>query len=203
MALEQGGCEVCAEVDNAADAVTAAIEEHPDACLIDLQMPGGGIRAVAAISARLPDSPVLVLTVSGSSDDFFDALRAGAAGDLLKDMDPLQLPVAVRAAVAGEAAVPGFLTARLIDEFRQRGGRRTLTLDNDRTVELTPREWDVLDLLAEGQSTAQIAHRLFLSQVTVRRHMSGVLRKLGVPTREEARRLITERMAPPGERSSH
>ena len=180
MALERGGCEVCAELDNAVDAVTAAVREQPDACLIDLQMPGDGLRAVAGISSRLPNTRVLVLTVSRNADDMFDALRAGADGYLLKDMDPTGLADAIRSVLAGEAPLPGFLTARLIDEFRHRGERRTLDLDGSKRVELTPREWDVLELLDDGLSTAEIAGRLALSQVTVRRHVSDVVHKLGV-----------------------
>jgi DNA-binding NarL/FixJ family response regulator len=193
MALERGGCEVCAELDNAVDAVTAAEREQPDACLIDLQMPGDGLRAVSGISARLPNTRVLVLTVSRNADDMFDALRAGADGYLLKDMDPTRLADAVRSAIAGEAPLPGFLTARLISEFKHRGDRKTLDLDGSKSVELTPREWDVLELLDDGLSTAQIAGRLALSQVTVRRHMSTLLHKMGASTREQARRLLAER----------
>jgi DNA-binding NarL/FixJ family response regulator len=193
MALERGGCQVCAELDNAVDAVTAAVREQPDACLIDLQMPGDGLRAVAGISARLPNTRVLVLTVSRNADDMFDALRAGADGYLLKDMDPTALADAIRSVLAGEAPLPGFLTARLIDEFRHRGERRTLDLDGSKRVDLTPREWDVLELLDDGLSTAEIAGRLALSQVTVRRHVSTLLHKMGASTREQARRLLAER----------
>jgi DNA-binding NarL/FixJ family response regulator len=190
MALERGGCEVCAEAASAADAVRAALAERPDICLVDLGMPGNGLRAVSAIAAQLRNTPVLVLTVSRSADDLFDALRAGAAGYLLKDMDPEELVAAVRGALEGEAALPGFLAARLIDEFRNRGRGTTLTLDQNRRVELTPREWDVLELFGDGLSTAEIARRLDLSQVTIRRHMSALLHKLEVSSREEARRLI-------------
>jgi DNA-binding NarL/FixJ family response regulator len=190
MALERGGLEVCAEAASAGDAIKAAMAERPDICLIDLGMPGNGFRALSGIAAELPDTTILVLTVSRSADDLFDALRAGAAGYLLKDMDPVDLVAAVRGALAGEAALPGFLAARLIDEFRHRGRGTSLTLDHNRRVELTPREWDVLELFGEGLSTAEIARRLNRSQVTVRRHMSGLLRKLEVSSREEARRLI-------------
>jgi DNA-binding NarL/FixJ family response regulator len=134
-----------------------------------------------------------VLTVSRNADDMFDALRAGADGYLLKDMDPGALADAVRRSLAGEAPLPGFLTARLIDEFKHRGDRKTLDLDGSKRVELTPREWDVLELLEDGLSTAQIAGRLALSQVTVRRHLSTLLHKMGASTREQARRLLAER----------
>jgi DNA-binding NarL/FixJ family response regulator len=193
VALERGGCEVCAEVANALDAVAVAVRERPDACLIELGM-RGGLAAVAGIAARLPETVVLVLTVSASPDDFFDALRAGAAGYLLKEMEPAQLPVAVRRAVAGEAALPGVLTARLIEQFRRLGRRGTLALEDGRSVELTPREWLILGLLAEGHSTALMAQGLFVSPVTVRRHVSALLHKLGVASREEARRLIARQI---------
>ena len=190
IALERGGCEVCAEAASAGAAVNAALAERPDVCLIDLGMPGNGFRAVSGIAQRLPDTLVLVLTVSRNAEDLFDALRSGAAGYLLKDMDPDDLVAAIKGAVAGEAALPGFLATRLIDEFRHRGRGMTLTLDHNRRVELTPREWDVLELFGDGLSTAEIARRLDLSQVTVRRHMSALLHKLEVSSREEARRLI-------------
>jgi len=190
MALERGGCDVCAEASNAGDAVRDAMLERPDVCVIDLDMPGDGLRAVAGISCRLPQTRVLVLTVSGSPDDLFSALRAGAIGYLLKDMDPLRLATAVHDAVAGEATLPGVLTARLIEEFRHRDGGRSLMLDHNRRVTLTEREWDVLDLLEAGRSTAEMASRLRISQVTVRRHVSSLLHKLEVSTRDEARRLV-------------
>jgi DNA-binding NarL/FixJ family response regulator len=101
IALERGGLEVCAEVATAADAIRAALAERPDVCLVDLGMPGNGFRAVSGIAQRLPNTPVLVLTVSRSADDLFDALRAGAAGYLLKDMDPDDLVPAVRGVPAG------------------------------------------------------------------------------------------------------
>jgi DNA-binding NarL/FixJ family response regulator len=201
VALERGGCEVCAEVANALDAVAAAVRERPDACLIELGMRGGGLAAVAGIAARLPETVVLVLTVSASPDDFVDALRAGAAGYLLKEMEPAQLPVAVRRAVAGEAALPGVLTARLIEQVRRLGRRGTLALEDGRSVELTPREWLILGLLADGHSTARMAQGLFVSPVTVRRHVSALLHKLGVPSREEARRLIARQVPPANRRS--
>ena len=94
--------------------------------------------------------------------------------------------------MAGEAAVPRALVARLIGEFRSRGARRRLPLIGGRGVELTSREWEVLDLMAEGLTTAQIADRLFVSPVTVRRHISGVLEKVGAPDRETAVRLFRD-----------
>jgi DNA-binding NarL/FixJ family response regulator len=183
--VETGGFEVCAEAANAQDAIELALHERPDVCLLDVHMPGEGIRAASEISAALPDCAVVMLTVSRNDSDLFHSLRAGAAGYLLKDTDPSRLPAALRGAIAGEAAVPRALVARLIHEFRDRGTRR-LPLIGGRGVELTSREWQVLDLLAEGLTTAQVAGRLFVSPVTVRRHISSIVEKLGAPDRTTA-----------------
>lgn len=189
-ALERGGCRVCAEAANAPDAISAARRERPDVSIIDLDMPGDGLRAVAEIFAERPEAPVLVLTVSADTDDFLDALRAGASGYLLKDMDPAQLSKAVRAALEGEATLPRHLATRLVEEFRRRGSSRNLMLDQSRRVTLTPREWEVLEQLDEGRTTSEIAARLRLSPITVRRHVSSLLHKLEVGSRGEATRLL-------------
>ena len=196
MALEAGRCDVCAEAANADDAIAGALRLRPDVCILDLYMPGGGIRAVAEITAHPPAPRVIVLTVSADPDDLFDALRAGASGYLLKDMDPGELPDLVHRTVSGEGALPGSLTARLIEQFRSRGCGSTVTLDDGRRVELTARERDVLALLADNVPTAEMAQRLFLSPVTVRRHVSMLLHKLEVGSRDEASRLADRRHVP-------
>jgi two-component system, NarL family, nitrate/nitrite response regulator NarL len=187
--LEQQGFLVCAEAASAEGAVEAALRERPDVCLLDVGMPGGGIRAAGEIAARLPATTIVMLTVSDDEDDLLDALRAGASGYLLKDMDTEQLPVALWAALRGEAALPRRLATNLVRELRRRGGPR-LTMPDGRTVHLTPREFDVLELLREGLATAEIARRLFVAPVTVRRHVSAILEKLGVSSREEAVHLV-------------
>src|SRR5918999_5876380 len=100
--LEQSGFEVCAEAGNARAAVEAAVRERPDICLLDVNMPGGGIAAAAEIRARLPETLVVMLTVSSDEKDISESLRAGATGYLLKDMDFAQIPATLRAALAGE-----------------------------------------------------------------------------------------------------
>jgi DNA-binding NarL/FixJ family response regulator len=185
VSVEEGGFEVCGEAANAQDAIDLALQERPDACLLDVRMPGDGIRAATEISEALPDCAVVMLTVSRNDSDLFHSLRAGAAGYLLKDTDPSRLPDALRGVIAGEAAVPRTLVARLIHEFRDRGTRR-LPMIGGRGVELTSREWQVLNLLGEGSSTAHIAARLFVSPVTVRRHISSIVGKLGAPDRASA-----------------
>ena len=188
--LVEAGFEVVAEAADSPSAVEAAERERPDLCLLDVHMPGGGIRAAGEILERLPDTAVVMLTVSRNDEDLFDALRAGAAGYLLKDTDPARLPHALRGVLAGEAAVPRTLVARVLDEFRTHGRRRRVPLPGHRGIELSSREWEVLDMLREGQTTADIARHLFVSPVTVRRHVSAILRKLDVPDRRAAVDLV-------------
>lgn len=189
MALEREGIEVCAEAASASQAVEAALRERPDLCLLDVHMPGGGTAAAATISSRLPGTVVVMLTVSGDDEDLFESLRRGAVGYLLKDISPSRLATAVRAALQGEAALPRSLAARLIEEFRHDRPTPRLSARLPGGAELTRREWDVLRLLCEGANTAEIASRLFLAPVTVRRHVSAIVGKLGVSSREEAVRL--------------
>jgi DNA-binding NarL/FixJ family response regulator len=197
LALAGEGFDVVAEASDAPGAVEAARRERPDIALLDVNMPGSGIKAAEEIAATLPDTVVVMLTVSRDDDDLFAALRAGAAGYLLKDTDPGRLPFALRGVLDGEAALPRGLVARLIDEFRTRGKRRRLPLMRQRGVELTEREWEVLEFLHDAMSTAEIAERMSISPVTVRRHVSEILKKLRVTSREEAVRLFGGD-APPG-----
>jgi DNA-binding NarL/FixJ family response regulator len=184
--LDSNGFVVCAESDTAPGAVEAALRERPDLCLLDIEMPGGGISAAREICAAVPETAVVMLTVSTSEADLFDALRAGAVGYLLKDTDPDRLPHTLEGVLSGEAALPRRLVGHLIRDFHRRAGRRRLPIPGRRPVELTAREWEVLDLLQDGRSTAQIADELALSSVTVRRHISSILRKVEAPDRGAA-----------------
>jgi DNA-binding NarL/FixJ family response regulator len=190
LALEKGPFEVCAEVADADSAIEAARQHRPEVCLLDINMPGDGIRAAEVIAREFPDTAVVMLTVSRTDSDLFDALRAGASGYLLKDIDPARLPLALTGVLDGEAALPRRLVSLLIEEFRERKRRRRIPLVGRRSVELTDREWEVLELMREGASTEEIAARLFISPVTVRTHVSAILRKLHVPSREAAVELL-------------
>jgi DNA-binding NarL/FixJ family response regulator len=190
--LEADGFEVCAEADDAPSAVEAVLRERPDVCLLDVDMPGSGIAAAAEITSKRPETAVVMLSVSANEDDLFDALRAGAAGYLLKETNPARLPHALRGVMEGEAALSRTLVARVIDEFRERGQRKRVPLAHRRAVDLTSREWEVLELLRHGLSTAEIAQRLFITPVTVRTHVASLLRKLDVPDREAAVRVAEE-----------
>jgi len=192
-ALEQGNWIVLAEAPDGETAFNDAMEHRPDVVLLDIHMPGGGgVQAAEKISNALPETSVVMLTVSRNDGDLFAALRAGASGYLLKDIDPSRLPMALEGVLRGEAALPRNLVARLMEEFRGRG-RRRMTLPNRQAVGLTGREWEVLEAMGEGLKTAEIAERLHVSAVTVRTHVSAILRKLHVQDRASAVKLLAER----------
>ena len=182
--------EVCGEAADAPGAVATAVREAPDLCLLDIRMPGNGIAAAWEITGRLPKTRVVMLTVSRDDGDLFAALRAGASGYLLKDVDPSSLGDQLRTVMAGEAALPRGLVTRLVLEFRDRSPRRRTIIARDDQPPLTSREWEVLELLRQGATTQQIAERLSLSQATVRSHVAAILRKLRVPDRNSAIRLL-------------
>jgi DNA-binding NarL/FixJ family response regulator len=184
--LEQRGFHIVAEVANASAAVEACLALRPDVCLLDIHMPGNGIAAAAEITSGLPETAVVMLTVSRTDEDLLDALRAGASGYLLKDMDPARIADAILGVLDGEAALPRALVARLVDEFRKRDARHRLPLRGGRGVTLTSREWEVLELLRGGLTTAEIAERLFISKGTVRSHVAAILKKLDAPNRAAA-----------------
>jgi DNA-binding NarL/FixJ family response regulator len=131
---------VCAEAADGPSTVEAARRERPHVCLIDVMMPGGGIEAAAQIAAELPDVAIVMLTVSDHEPHLFDAIRAGASGYLLGDVDPDRLPAALAGVLPGEAAFPRRLVTRLIEEFSERHRHRVPLLGGGR-AELTGRKW--------------------------------------------------------------
>jgi len=184
-ALEAGGIVVIAEAANGREAVELSLYYKPDVVLMDLVMPDvDGIQATRRILAREPDVEVVILTSSDDDDVGLVGLRAGASGFLNKRAGVDALPRALRGAVAGEAVVSRRLTMRLVDTMRRTSPDGT----GIRPVRsrLTPREWEVLDLLCTGQSTDEIAATLVLSSETVRSHIKNLLRKLGVSSRQAA-----------------
>ena len=189
-ALEADGCVVVAALPDGPKAVAAALEERPDVCLLDIHMPGGGVRAASEITSALPDTAVVMLTASRDDEDLFDALRAGASGYLLKDMDPDRLAAALRGVMAGEAALPRSLALKVMRQLQSPGRRVFRTSKNSAVARLTSRETEVLEMMAEGLSTEQIAEKLFIGKVTVRTHVSNVLKKLRVSDRESAVQLV-------------
>ena len=179
---------VVAEASDGAGAVEAALRERPDLCLLDIRMPGSGIAVTRELTTRLPETKVVMITVSVDDDDLLNALRAGAAGYMLKDSNFDRLPYALMDTLNGGAAIPRRLVSKVVAEFRDHGPRRRAVV-SERGYDLTSREWEVFGLLRQGQSTSQIATRLFVSRATVRSHVAALLKKLNVPDREALRRL--------------
>jgi two-component system NarL family response regulator len=197
-ALEPHGLRIVAEVGKASDAVKAAISHRPDLCLVAVHLPGGDVEAIRQIHSALPDTKIVMLTASEREEDLFAALRAGADGYLLKTTSAARLPNAIHGVLRGEAALPRHLTAKLVREFRNRGRGRRLALPGiGQHVELTQRESETLEFLRDRKSTMQIAADLHISQVTVRRHISAIVRKFGVADRSGVLELL-EREDPRG-----
>jgi DNA-binding NarL/FixJ family response regulator len=190
IALQSAGMRVVAEAADAPAAITAGRACAADVCLVDIELPGGGVAAVAGLVVACPRSRVIALGGSRPDEDPLAALRAGAAGYLPKEIEPGPLVRAVRGALGGEAPLPRTLTARLVEELQMRSGERRVRGAHGSSVVLPQREAVVLELLRRGLSTREIARRLGISPVTVRRHISETTRRLGVDDREAAVRLV-------------
>jgi DNA-binding NarL/FixJ family response regulator len=189
LALTAEGYDVVAEAVDGASAVELGIEHRPDAALIAVDLPGGGIEATGALAARLPGTRFVVLSPRPSGEELVEAVLAGAAGYLAKDISLRRLPHALHGVLEGEVALPRRYSQHLLEKLRGRETDRAL-VSRHTDAKLTDREWQVLQLLVDGASTAKIAHDLRITEVTVRRHISTVLGKLGAPDRESAIRLL-------------
>ena len=193
--------EICAEAADAAGTVSAALRERPDVCVLDVQLPGGGLSATWEIGARLPHAKLVLLAASAEDGSLFASLRTGVEGYLLKTAGFANMPAALYGVWAGEGAVDPAFVARLVRTFRSREPRwRRPASAGSRPPEsspgpasagpldahLTSREWEVLELLSRGLSTAEISRDLMISSSAVRVHIAAVVRKLGVPDRAAA-----------------
>jgi two-component system NarL family response regulator len=189
MALMRSGWRVLAEAGDSESAVQAVLRERPDVCLLDIRMPGGGLEAAARLAYQAPATAVVMLTVSGSAEDLLGALRAGARGYLPKDMAPDRLSAALRGVLNGEAALPRTFVGRMLHQMRTLPEPDAAPVRAGE-VELSGRESEILRMLRRGLSTVEIAERLSVSPVTVRRHISTGAAKLGADGRAEALRAI-------------
>jgi DNA-binding NarL/FixJ family response regulator len=182
----QDDLEVVGEAGDGAEAIERAKELRPDVVLMDVRMPGmDGVEATARLTAAgiEPRPRVLVLTTFDLDEYVFGALRAGAAGFLLKDVPRERLLEAIRVVHAGEALLSPSITRRLIEDF----ATRTDPLEPPAVLEqLTPREREVLVLVARGYSNGEIAERLVVTEATVKSHVGSVLLKLGLRDRVQA-----------------
>ena len=197
----QSDMQVVGEAPDGIEAVDAAIALHPDVVVMDIRMPRlDGIEATRRIAAQGENAPrVLVLTTFDLDEYVFEALRAGAGGFMLKDAPPGQLAEAVRTVAAGEALLAPALTRRLIERYVSRPPADAVR--RERFAELSDRELEVLRLLTRGLSNMEIGQRLFLSEATVKTHVTRVLGKLGVRDRVQAVVLAYESgLVQPGDR---
>jgi DNA-binding NarL/FixJ family response regulator len=190
--LTRSGFEITAEARDGRSAVQAAWRERPELALLATDLPGNGIDAARRIAARLPGTRIVVLTARQSGEELVDAVLAGASGYIGKDASQSRLARALQAVLAGEAAIPRRYTEHVLEALRWRDARRARVLRSARTF-VTDRQWEVLNLLAEGRSTAEMANRLGISEVTARRHISALLPKLGLTDREGAVELMRDR----------
>jgi DNA-binding NarL/FixJ family response regulator len=180
-----GGFEVVGEAENGQVAVDLARQLKPDVILMDINMPKlDGIAATRRISQETPGCAVVMLTVLDDDDSLFEAIKAGARGYVLKDAPPEEVLVAIRAAANGEAFLGAPLVARVMGEFARISRLRAAA--KEVFAELTRREMEVLELLGRGMRNREIAATLYISEKTVKNHISAILAKLQVNDRTEA-----------------
>lgn len=183
--LEQHGFDIVGQASDGEEAIDLARTTQPELVLLDLTMPGmDGLTALPLLREVAPLTEVVILTASGTEENLLAAIRAGAAGYLLKSEPPERIAEFLRGVVHGEAALSGAVARSLLQRVRD-GGRMGGVPDDVASV-LSAREVEVLLLLDEHLSTEEIAARLFISEHTVRSHVKSLLRKLGVSSRREA-----------------
>jgi len=168
---------IIGEARDGSEVITKAVELKPDVILMDIFMPHcSGLEAMVAIAQKLPNTKVLILTISDREEDLFQALRFGAQGYLLKSATITEVVEAVRKTAAGEAMLSTYIATRLVAEFREKTDK----------PKLSSRETEVLQLLGEGLTNTEIANRLFIGESTVRTYLGRLLDKLHLKNRSQA-----------------
>lgn len=189
--LEQRNIEVIAAIADGDEGIRLAQEEKPDVILLDLRMPdNSGLDILSKIRKNNIDIPVTILTTSNEEEDLREALKRGAQGYLLKDMEPDELVSALRDIVKGKNVVAQNMTDVLT---RMAQGKSSKKRPDSAFADLTPRETEILSLLAEGQSNKVIARNLGISDGTVKLHVKAILRKLKIHSRVEAAVIAVEK----------
>lgn len=172
---------IVGEAENGEEAIRRTAELRPDVVLMDIEMPGmNGIEAARRIKAQSPRTSVLALTMYEDDQYFFEMLRAGASGYVPKRAAPDELASAIRAVSRGEVFIHPSLAGRLVQDYLQ---RRDVEVQEQATGDLTPREQEVLTLIAQGLSNNEIADQLVISAKTVDRHRENIMRKLNLHSR--------------------
>ena len=175
--------EIVGECGDGAEAIDRARELMPDVVLMDIRMPGlDGIEATRRITMELPHVKVVILTVSEEDKDLFEAIRSGARGYLLKDLEPEDLYRLIKAVAVGEAALSPAMAAKILDEYAAPARERAGESAAPKAV-LTEREREILGLLMDGLGNKEIARRLCISESTVRNHLHNILYKLHLDNR--------------------
>lgn len=197
-AISAPDIEVVGEAGTAEEALLLAPELRPDLILLDINLPGtDGLRVLRELVPRLPDTRIVMLTVSGGRRDLLEAIRNGAAGYLTKDLSPEALQRAVRGIRAGDLPMSRAMAADVIQQLSGPGGRRNrFEIADDSLAGLSAREAEVLRHLADGLTDREVAERLSISPRTVETHVGSVLRKLGVKNRAQAARRYLESSDP-------
>ena len=173
--------EVLDEAGDGLEGIKRARSLHPDLVLLDLNMPGiSGLEAVKIIVEEMPGVRVLMLTVSEDAQDLMDALRAGASGYLLKNIEMDALLDAIRRAAEGDSVVSPQMTAKLIQGVREQPKAAQISIDREK---FSPRERDILNCLARGESNKEIARGLDLAESTVKIHVQNIFKKLNMSSR--------------------
>jgi two-component system NarL family response regulator len=176
--------ELVGEASDGEEAVAKAVELAPDVVLMDIRMPKlAGIEAARRIAAELPAAKIVMLTVSDEESDLFDAIKAGASGYLLKEVNPDEIAQAVRQIHAGHSLLSPAVASKLVSEFAAISKRADERIARPT---LTAREREVLQLAAEGLTNRQVGRRLGISENTVKNHVRNILEKLHLHTRMEA-----------------
>ncbi|MCA9918248.1 MAG: response regulator transcription factor [Anaerolineales bacterium] len=181
--------QVVGEASNGQEAIDAVAQLAPDVVLMDLRMPVlNGVAATRQISESAPNSRVIVLTTFDDDDYIFDGLRAGAVGYLLKDVPSAKLVEAIRAAARGESFLQPSVAAKVVAEFSRMSGTagKTAVPQQDLVEPLSERELEILGVLATGASNREIANQLYITEGTVKNHVTNILGKLGVRDRTQA-----------------
>lgn len=178
--IKQEDFSIVGEASDGAEAVKKALKLHPDVITMDVRMPYSGLQATIDIMQALPETKILILTVSETEADLVESVKVGARGYLLKGMDAEELVAAVRTVAAGGAIFTPSIAAKLLDDFRADLNKNT------EDVTLTSREEDVLALVANGASNKEIAASLTISEPTVKAHLRNVLSKLHLKNRSQA-----------------
>ena len=188
--LAQNGFDVVGLAADGEEAIAAAARLRPELVLLDLSMPGlDGLEALPRLRRAAPEAEVVVLTASGTDDNLLAAIRAGAAGYLLKSEPPERIVEFLRGVAQGEAALSGTVARQLLEQVRDGRGRGGVP--DGIAAALSAREVEVLLLLDDHLGTEEIAQRLFISEHTVRSHVKSLLRKLGASSRREALEALT------------